>query len=252
MLTRKIAEPLHWLLYKIVYGLAATGVHPNFLTLFGFVINIWAAALFAAGQFRWAGGVMILAGLFDMVDGRVARAQNRVTKFGAFFDSTIDRYSDLALYFGLLVYYANVNRNRYAILVGIAMAGSVMVSYSRARAESVIPKCDVGFFERPERIVLLILGALADKIAPALWILAIGPNITVIHRIIYTYRETKAGHLVEVVPVRAPAEGEIEEVSNPGEKPTGSTGGSAHSTAESEETEESKQLTRRTAESHGD
>jgi CDP-diacylglycerol--glycerol-3-phosphate 3-phosphatidyltransferase len=206
MLTRKIAEPLHWLLYKIVDGLAATQVHPNYLTLFGFAINIWAAALFAAGQFRWAGGVMILAGLFDMVDGRVARVQNRVTKFGAFFDSTIDRYSDLVLYLGLLIYYANVNRNRYAVLVGIAMAGSVMVSYSRARAESVIPDCAVGFFERPERIVLLILGALADKMAPALWILAIGPNITVVHRIIHAFRETKRGHLVEVVPLPAPAD----------------------------------------------
>jgi CDP-diacylglycerol--glycerol-3-phosphate 3-phosphatidyltransferase len=208
MLTRKIAEPLHWLLYKIVHGLAATGVHPNYLTLFGFAINIWAAALFAAGQFRWAGGVMILAGLFDMVDGRVARAQNRVTKFGAFFDSTIDRYSDLVLYLGLLIYYANVNRNRYAVLVGIAMAGSVMVSYSRARAESVIPDCAVGFFERPERIVLLILGALADRMGPALWILAVGPNITVVHRILHTRRETQRGRLVEVVPVHAPPEAE--------------------------------------------
>jgi CDP-diacylglycerol--glycerol-3-phosphate 3-phosphatidyltransferase len=81
-----------------------------------------------------------------------------------------------------------------------------MVSYTRARAESLIPECKVGFWERPERIVLLIIGALADKMAPALWLLAIGPNITVIHRIIYTWRETKAGHLVEVVPVNAPPE----------------------------------------------
>jgi CDP-diacylglycerol--glycerol-3-phosphate 3-phosphatidyltransferase len=178
--------------------------------------------------------------------------QNRVTRFGAFFDSTIDRYSDLALYFGLLVYYANVNRNRYAILVGIAMAGSVMVSYSRARAESVIPKCDVGFFERPERIVLLILGALADKIAPALWILAIGPNITVIHRIIYTYRQTKAGHLVEVVPLRAPAENEMDAAPEETPKPSSSAGGANTPSEANEESEESKQLTRRTAESHGD
>ncbi|MBI1750437.1 MAG: CDP-alcohol phosphatidyltransferase family protein [Acidobacteria bacterium] len=206
MVTRKIGEALRWVLYKIVHLLAATGVQPNFLTFFGLVINIVAAIFFARGRFPAAGGVMILAGLFDMVDGRVARAQGRVTKFGAFFDSVIDRYSDLVLYLGLLIHYANMSRNRYAVLVGVAMAGSVMVSYTRARAESLIPECKAGFWERPERIVLLIIGALANRIAPALWLLAIGPNITVIHRIIYTWKEAKAGHFVEVVPVTAPEE----------------------------------------------
>ncbi|HEV8383971.1 MAG TPA: CDP-alcohol phosphatidyltransferase family protein [Candidatus Acidoferrales bacterium] len=204
MVTRKIGEALRWVLYKIVHALAATGVEPNFLTFIGLVINIVAAYLFAKGRFPAAGGVMILAGLFDMVDGRVARAQGRVTKFGAYFDSVIDRYSDVGLYFGLLFYYASVNRARYAILVGVAMAGSVMVSYARARAESLIPECKAGFWERPERIVLLIIGALSNKMAPALWLLAIGPNITVIHRILHTWREAKAGHFVEVVPVIAP------------------------------------------------
>lgn len=204
MLTRYIGEGARWLLEKIVNALAATGVHPNVLTFIGLVINIWAAVLFGAGRFPAAGGVMILAGVFDMVDGRVARVQGRVTKFGAFFDSVIDRYSDLALYLGLLWYYAGIGRGRYAILVGVAMAGSVMVSYTRARAESLIRECKAGFFERPERIVLLIIGALADRMAPALWLLAIGPNITVIHRIVHTWREIQAGRLVEIVPVTAP------------------------------------------------
>lgn len=203
MLTRTIGEACRWLLYKIVHALAATGVHPNVLTFTGLVINLWAAVLFAAGRFPAAGGVMLLAGVFDMVDGRVARAQGRVTKFGAFFDSVIDRYSDLVLYLGLLVYYARINRFSYAVLVGVAMAGSVMVSYTRARAESLIPECKAGFWERPERIVLLILGALSNRMAPALWLLAIGPNITVLHRIIHTWREMQAGHLVDVVPVQA-------------------------------------------------
>jgi CDP-diacylglycerol--glycerol-3-phosphate 3-phosphatidyltransferase len=207
MVTRKIGEALRWVLYKIVHALAATGVEPNFLTFLGLVINIVAAYLFAKGRFPAAGGVMILAGLFDMVDGRVARAQGRVTKFGAYFDSVIDRYSDVALFFGLLIYYASVNRFRYAVLVGVAMAGSVMVSYARARAESLIPECKAGFFERPERIVLLIIGALSNKMPPALWLLAIGPNITVIHRIVHTWREAKAGHFVEIVPVIAPETG---------------------------------------------
>ena len=205
-LTRMIGEGGRWLLEKIVSGLAATGVNPNALTFTGFVVNIWAAMLFANGRFPAAGLVMILAGLFDMVDGRVARAQGSVTKFGAYFDSVIDRYSDLALYIGLLWHYAGVGRGRYAILVGIAMAGSVMVSYTRARAESLIPSCKAGFWERPERIVLLILGGLGDKMAPTLWLLAIFPNITVIHRIVHTWREMKAGHVVEVVAVQGPVE----------------------------------------------
>lgn len=206
MITRVIGEGGRWLLDRIVNGLAATGVHPNVLTGVGLVINLWAAVLFAAGRFPAAGGVMLLAGVFDMVDGRVARAQGRVTSFGAFFDSVIDRYSDLVLFLGLLVYYASVNRFRYAVLVGVAMAGSVMVSYTRARAESLVPSCKAGFWERPERIVLMILGALGNRMAPVLWLLAIGPNITVIHRIIHTWRETKAGNLVEVVPVHVPPE----------------------------------------------
>ncbi len=205
-LTRTIGEGARWLLDKIVAALAATGVNPNVLTFLGLVVNIWAAMFFAQGLFPAAGLVMIFAGLFDMVDGRVARAQGSVTKFGAYFDSVIDRYSDLALYLGLLWHYAGVGRGRYAILVGIAAAGSVMVSYTRARAESLIPSCKAGFWERPERIVLLILGALGNRMAPALWLLAIFPNITVIHRIVHTWREMKAGHVVEVVPVQAAAE----------------------------------------------
>ena len=204
MITEKIGKAGHWLLYKIVHGLAATGVHPNVLTFTGLIVNVWAAVLFAAGRFPAAGAVMILAGIFDMTDGRVARAQGRVTTFGGFFDSVIDRYSDLVLYLGLLVYYARVDRFFYAVLVGVAMAGSVMVSYARARADSVIPSCKAGFWERPERIVLLILGALGNRIAPALWLLAIGPNISVIQRIVHTWNEIQAGHLVDVTPRQAP------------------------------------------------
>jgi len=201
-ITGGIGRAGHWLLYQIVGGLAATGIHPNVLTFIGLVVNLWAAVLFAAGRFQTAGAVMILAGIFDMTDGRVARAQGRVTTFGGFFDSVIDRYSDLVLFLGLLVYYARVNRFFYAVLVGVAMSGSVMVSYARARAESLIPSCKAGFWERPERIVLLILGALGNRVGPALWLLAIGPNISVIQRIVHTWKEIQAGNLVEVVPKR--------------------------------------------------
>jgi CDP-diacylglycerol--glycerol-3-phosphate 3-phosphatidyltransferase len=186
------------LLYKIVDGLALTRISPNVLTFVGLVINVGAALLFGfasadnnqALMFRWAGVVIIGAGIFDMVDGRVARATNQVTDFGAFFDSVIDRYSDVALFFGLLVYYARANRFFYVVLVAFVMVSSVMVSYTRARAESLIHKCKVGFMERPERIVLVIIGALFNRMAPVLWVIAVLSTITVIHRIRYTYEET--------------------------------------------------------------
>jgi CDP-diacylglycerol--glycerol-3-phosphate 3-phosphatidyltransferase len=174
---------------RIVRWLALSRIHPDVLTFIGLVINIWAAWLFSQGSFKWAGVVVIAAGLFDMVDGRVARATSQVTRFGGFFDSVVDRYSDLALYMGLLVYYASINRFFYIVLTAVVMTGSVMVSYTRARAENTIPKCKVGFLERPERIVLIIIGALFDRMAAVLWVIAVLSNLTVIHRMIYTWRE---------------------------------------------------------------
>src|SRR5579871_5181054 len=176
---------------RIVRWLALSRIHPNVLTAFGLVINIVAACLFAAGSFRWAGVVVILAGLFDMVDGRVARATKQVTPFGGFFDSVVDRYSDLALFMGLLVYYSSINRNFYIVLTAVVMTGSVMVSYTRARAENAIPRCKVGFLERPERVVLIIIGALFNRMAPVLWVIALLSNLTVVHRMIYTWQEAR-------------------------------------------------------------
>ncbi len=185
---------------RIVRWLALSRIHPNVLTFVGLLINIWAAWLFAragsgsldpAVDFRWAGVVVICAGLFDMVDGRVARATSRVTRFGGFFDSVVDRYSDLALFMGLLVYYASINRFFYIVLTAVVMTGSVMVSYTRARAENTIPKCKVGFLERPERVVLIIIGALFNRMAAVLWVIAVLSNLTVIHRMIYTWREAE-------------------------------------------------------------
>src|SRR5437016_2876464 len=189
--TRLIGRTSGKIINLIVGALALSRIHPNVLTFLGLVINTWAAFLFAAGRFRAAGLVVILAGVFDMVDGRVARETNRVTRFGGFFDSVIDRYSDLALFMGLLVYYASINRFFYIVLTAIVMTGSVMVSYTRARAECTIPKCKVGFLERPERVVLIIIGALFDRMAPGLWVIGVLSNLTVIHRMIYTWRETK-------------------------------------------------------------
>jgi CDP-diacylglycerol--glycerol-3-phosphate 3-phosphatidyltransferase len=187
--TRLIGITFGWVIDKIVRALALSKIHPNALTFIGLLINIWAAWLFSQGRMFAAGMVVVGASVFDMVDGRVARETNQVTKFGGFFDSVLDRYSDLALYMGLLVYYASINRFFYIVLTAIAMTGSVMVSYTRARAENSIPKCKVGFLERPERIVLIMIGALFNRLAPVMWVIAVLSNWTVVHRMIYTWQE---------------------------------------------------------------
>src|SRR5665811_1235623 len=197
-----------WLLQKIVNGLALSKISPNTLTFIGLLINILAAFFFGYARqdnnvrmFVYAGLVIIGAGLFDMVDGRVARQTGQVSVFGAFFDSVMDRYSDVAIFFGLLVYYARGNRLFYVGLVAFVMTASLMVSYTRARAEALIGSCKVGFMERPERIVLVIIGALFNYwgvMAPALWVLALLSTITVIHRIRFTYLETERRKLAKV------------------------------------------------------
>ena len=208
--TRAFGAGCAVILQAIVNGLALTRISPNALTFIGLLINTAAAILFGFGNqhnyvrmFLYAGLVIIGAGIFDMVDGRVARQTQQVTVFGAFFDSVIDRYSDVVLFFGLLVFYARGNRLFYVFLAAFVMVTSLMVSYTRARAEALIGKCKVGFMERPERVVLIIIGALFerwDAMAPVLWILAVISTITVVHRILYTYQQTR--HLAPVTEVK--------------------------------------------------
>ncbi len=144
-LSGAIGSGSKWLLDKIVGAIAATGINPNLLTFLGLVVNFGAAAFFAVGRFFVGALIIFFAGFLDILDGQVARRQNRVTAFGAFYDSTLDRYADMALYMGLLVYYSVTGRTPYVVLAAVATAGSVMVSYARARAESLIPLCKVGF-----------------------------------------------------------------------------------------------------------
>jgi CDP-diacylglycerol--glycerol-3-phosphate 3-phosphatidyltransferase len=195
------------LLDTIVRWLALARINPNFLTFLGLVVNIVAAFLFGyanvdsqARMFRYAGLVIIGSGFFDLVDGRVARASNRVSRFGAFFDSVVDRYSDTSQLLGLLVFYARGDRFFYVILVAVTMISTIMVSYTRARAESLIGSCKVGFMERPERLVLVIIGALFNRMAPVLWVIATLSTITVIHRIQYTWYRTR---LMEANPAQS-------------------------------------------------
>src|SRR5256886_15362918 len=201
-LTGAIGTGSKWLLDKIVGAIAATGINPNLLTFLGLVVNFIAAAFFAVGGFLPGALIISFAGFLDMLDGQGARRQSRVTAFGAFYDSTLDRSADMALYMGLLVYYSVAGRTPYVVLAAVATAGSVMVSYARARAESLIPLCKAGFMERPERLVLLIIGGVFNRMAPGLWVIAVGSTITVIHRIVFTWQETRAGRILPGVRLR--------------------------------------------------
>lgn len=189
--TRAIGLACNTIIKLIVRGLSLARIHPNVLTFVGLLINIYGAVLLAQGRWTAAGLVIIGAGIFDMVDGRVARETNQVTRFGGFFDSVIDRYSDLALLIGLLVYYGSINRGFYVVLTAVVMMASVMISYTRARAENTIPTCKVGFMERPERIVLLIIGALTGRMAAVLWVIAVLGNLTVLGRMLFTWDEAR-------------------------------------------------------------
>ena len=186
------------LLNIIVRWLALSRINPNVLTFMGLVVNTVAAILFGYANadnqvrlFRYAGLVIIGSGFFDLVDGEVARATNRVTRFGGFFDSVVDRYSDASQFLGLLVFYARGERFSYVVLTAFVMVSAIMVSYTRARAESLIGSCRVGFLERPERLVLVIIGALLNRMAPVLWLIAVLSTITVIHRMRYTWTRTQ-------------------------------------------------------------
>jgi CDP-diacylglycerol--glycerol-3-phosphate 3-phosphatidyltransferase len=178
----------------LVRQLVRLNPNPNLLSVIGLGINIYAALLYGYGKFFQAGLVMIAANLFDMLDGRVARLTGRVTKFGAFLDSSLDRLSDMVVFLGIIIFYSRdteYHSTLYAALTGAALIGSVMVSYTSARAESLIPKCDVGFLRRPERVVLLVLGSLFNKMPATIWLLAVLSYWTFGHRLYHTWRETR-------------------------------------------------------------
>ena len=190
MISHRLGQGGQWILKRIVKVMTLLRIHPNHLTFFGFVMSIGTAYAFSRGSFRIAGVILIIAGLFDMVDGMVARTLKAVTPFGAFFDSVMDRYSDLIIYLGLIIWFGGQGRLSYVVLVGVVVMGSVMTSYTRARAECLIPLCKVGFLERPERLVLLIIGSFYIM-EPVLWVIAVLSNWTVLHRILYTRQQAR-------------------------------------------------------------
>jgi CDP-diacylglycerol--glycerol-3-phosphate 3-phosphatidyltransferase len=186
----------------IVRWLALGHINPNILTVIGVALNVGCGLLFGMGWFFAAGIALVVANLFDMLDGQVARLSGRVTRFGGFLDSSLDRLSDMVVFVGLMVFYARdteFHSTLNVFLAGAGLMGSVMVSYASARAESLIPKCDVGFLRRPERVVLFIIGALsthqdstnffANRMPAVLWVLAVGSYWTFAHRMYHTWRE---------------------------------------------------------------
>ncbi|HAK56794.1 MAG: CDP-alcohol phosphatidyltransferase family protein [Vicinamibacterales bacterium] len=176
-------------LRAIIAVSVALRVHPNVLTLVGVLINFVAAWALAVGRFTLAGFIMIVANIFDFIDGKVAEELDLRSEFGGFWDSVMDRFSDISLFIGLIYLYAQLGRTDYVIITALAMMFSVLTSYTRARAESIIEKCKVGFMERPERIVLFMIGAFTNRMAAVLWVIGVLSIVTVADRIFYTWRE---------------------------------------------------------------
>lgn len=174
-------------LRAIIAACVALRIHPNLLTAIGVLVNVAAAVALGRNHFVAAGVMMIVANIFDFIDGKVAHLTNTVSRFGAFWDSTLDRFSDIALFLGLIYLYASERRTDYVMVAALAMMFSIMTSYTRARAESLIDKCKVGFMERPERIVLFMIGAFTNRMAAVLWVILILSIVTVVNRIHYTY-----------------------------------------------------------------
>src|SRR5919108_4490341 len=174
-------------LRAIIAASIALRIHPNTLTLIGVLINVAAAWALAVDRFLLAGVVMIVANIFDFIDGKVAHITGKQSEFGAFWDSTLDRFSDLALFTGLIWLYARLGRNDYVLITTLTLIFATMTSYARARAECLIEKCKVGFMERHERIVLFMIGAFTNRMAAVLWVILVLSVLAVANRIYYTY-----------------------------------------------------------------
>jgi len=199
MIISRFKEDFAWGLRPLTWLLAKSGVHPDLLTALGLIGNVLAAVLFAWGRFRWAGGMMLIGGLCDVLDGEVARASERGSKFGALLDSTLDRYSEIFVAFGITVYFIRSGWVLTSAGLFFGWAGSLMVSYVRARAEGLGEECKVGLMQRPERVVAIAGGALigVKALAVVVWIIALLTNFTVAERLWYVWKKTRDLELTE-------------------------------------------------------
>src|SRR5690242_13212210 len=199
-----IGKVCMWPLRAIIRACVALGIHPNTLTLVGVLINVAAACALGVNRFLLAGVIMIVANIFDFIDGKVAQQTNTVSRFGAFWDSTLDRFSDIALFLGLIYLYTTMGRTDYVMVAALALTFSIMTSYTRARAESLIAKCKVGFMERPERIVLFMIGAFTNRMAAVLWVILVLSVLSVADRVFFTWRELRDQELAKAGRTPAP------------------------------------------------
>lgn len=202
MFSRRVQQRARQVVTLLIQPLARLGISPNTLTAIGLLLSIVTAAIIAQG-FLFAGGLLVLfAGIFDMFDGAMARVRNAATTFGAFFDSTLDRYSEGVILFGLLLYalqrpglhdalWPASNEQAWMIaFTFIAVVGSLMVSYTRARAEGLGVDCKDGLLARPERVIILAIGLLTGTSIWALALLAVFSNVTAIERMVSVWRAT--------------------------------------------------------------
>lgn len=179
-----LTKPLIKILVKL-------GIHPNAITVMGVIIAAFAALIFLAGHLRIGGLLVLLGGLCDAVDGTLARSSNKVTRFGAMFDSTVDRYAEFIIFFGIAAHFVLNKDYLSSVAIFLALCGSLMVSYTRARAEGLGFEASVGLMQRPERIIFIGLGALIHPVALklAVWLVALLANFTAAQRIVYVYRQ---------------------------------------------------------------
>jgi len=185
-LAQRITNPLVKILSK-------SGITPNVLTFVGLALNVAAAYLIAVGYFFFGGVLILVSGLFDLLDGALARFNNQVTQFGAILDSTIDRVSEAVIFCGLLIWYMPKGAALEIVLIIAVLIGSFLVSYIRARAEGLGLECKVGLFTRAERVIVLAAGLLLNQMFIALCVLAIFTYITVIQRLVYVKKQTRKG-----------------------------------------------------------
>lgn len=200
---------IYTLINPIIKGMIKMGITPNMVTTIGSVGNVVAAFLFIhASQLSpismgfswigWGGAILLFSGLFDMMDGRLARLGNMSTTFGAFWDSTLDRYSELFSLFGITLYLMTASGIWAGVITFLALVGSIMVSYVRARAEGLGIECKVGIMQRPERVVVTALAAIITGMTSNLWwliggmaLIAVLANITAFWRVAHCYKQLK-------------------------------------------------------------
>ena len=184
-------ETFRQLIRPLARVLSAMRIRPDSLTAAGWALSVGAATLFALGYTKTAGAVMLFAGLFDALDGAVARESNRMSTFGAFLDSTLDRLSESAIFVGVIFFYAASGRPYEALVAGAAMTFSLMTSYTRARAEGLGLKCEVGLLERAGRVVILSLFSLTGFLIFGVALVALGALVTTAQRILHVRRVTR-------------------------------------------------------------